>query len=90
MSKLNAYKNAIDLAIANTDPGDIIIYELQSTGPPSGETESCGLPSQFEQIAMEFWPANFDATLYATAAGRVVIEVAGNGAMNLDHARYGP
>ena len=79
--------NAVNIATANTSPGDVILIELQGLGPASGQACTC-LCEQFEQIPMEYWQANYDAIRYATSSGRIVLEVAGNGGMNLDHARY--
>lgn len=80
--------DAINVATAATRPGDVIVLELQSHGPASGETCTCAC-DQFEMLPMEYWQANFDAVQHATASGRIVITVAGNGSMWLDHPRYG-
>ena len=37
---------------------------------------------------MEYWQANFDAIKTATANGKIVVEAAGNGSMNLDNSIY--
>ena len=81
--------NAINLAAAELSAGDSILYEMHSPGPSSGEICvdcNCG---QFEFIPMEYWQANYDATVAAVALGIHVIEAAGNGGMDLDDARYG-
>jgi hypothetical protein len=80
--------NAINTAASNLNPGDIILIELHAPGPASGETCECNC-GQFDFIAMEYWTANFDAMLAATANGIIVVEAAGNGGMDLDHSRYG-
>ncbi len=80
--------NAVNIATANTSPGDIILIELQALGPASGQTCTCQC-DQFEQIPMEYWQANYDAIRHATSSGRIVLQVAGNGGMDLDHSRYG-
>ena len=80
--------NAINLAAAELSAGDIILYEMHSPGPASGEVCLCNC-DQFEFIAMEYWQANYDATVAAVALGIHVVEAAGNGAMDFDDARYG-
>lgn len=67
--------NAILLAVMNGSAGDVILLEQQYP--------ACGLPG-FGPI--EVLPSVFDAIHTAIAHGFVVIEAAGNGGMNLDHA----
>jgi hypothetical protein len=83
--------NAIDGASSHLGVGDILLIELQMRGPYTGETCPCppDLCGQFEMIPMEYEQANFDAIEAATVAGRIVVEVAGNGSMNLDNPIYG-
>ena len=45
--------------------------------------------NQWEMIPPEYLPAEFDAIKAATTAGKIVVEAAGNGGMNLDSAVYG-
>lgn len=70
-----AIANAIILAINDGNPGDVILLETQMY--------VCGVgaygPSEFDQTV-------FDAIQTATANGFVVVEAAGNGAVNLDRA----
>ena len=70
--------NAILLAAAAATPGDVILIEQQ--------TSVCGLasygPSEWES-------AVFQAIQTATANGLVVVEAAGNGAVNLDQSACG-
>lgn len=85
--------NAISIATANTQPGDVILIEVHRKGPgphpddpdPIECTCNCG---QFEYIAIEYLQADFDAILIATSSGRTVVEAAGNGSMDLDDMRY--
>jgi len=75
--------DALNSAAANIDVGDVILIELHAPGPNSyGE-------GQFGYVAMEYWQDNFDAILLATAAGRIVVEAAGNGQQDFDDAVYG-
>ncbi len=63
-------------------PGDIILIELHRQGPGvSGQGQDGFIPT-------EWWPADFDATKYATSKGVIVIAAADNGAHNLDDAIY--
>ncbi len=70
--------NAILLAAANGEAGDVILVEQQ--------TYVCNLnalgPSEWE-------PAVFQAIQTATWNGRVVVEAAGNGSVNLDQSACG-
>jgi hypothetical protein len=79
--------NAIGIAVSKVRPGDVLLVELQATGPASGEKCTCNC-GQFEQIAMEFWQENFDIIQAATVRGTIVVAAAGNGSMNLDAPRY--
>ncbi|MFQ6008636.1 MAG: S8 family serine peptidase, partial [Candidatus Zixiibacteriota bacterium] len=65
--------SAIATATANSDTGDVILIELQISGPNSGAY----VPVEYEQ-------ATFDAILLATSNGRIVVEAGANGAQNLD------
>ena len=77
----------INRAARNLSRGDVLIIELHAKGPASGEACVTNCP-QFEFIAMEYWPAEYDAIRQATSRGIIVVEAAGNGSMNLDAARY--
>ena len=68
--------NAIILAVANGSAGDVILLEQQFP--------VCGLSDSFGPI--EVLSSVFDAIQTAVAQGFVVIEAAGNGAVNLDQA----
>jgi len=73
--------NAIAIASANCVEGDIILIELHAPGPHY-DFES--RDDQQGYVAMEYWQANFDAILTASALGRIVVEAAGNGAEDFD------
>jgi subtilisin family serine protease len=66
--------------------GDIILIELHAPGPRHNFQDVGG---QLGFIAVEFWPADFAAIVYATSVrGVIVVEAAGNGAENLDDPLY--
>lgn len=73
---------AIKLAADALDPGDVLLIELHRPGPGASGAGQDGY------IAMEWWPAEFDAIAYATGKGVIVVEAAGNGARDLDNAIY--
>ena len=75
--------DALNVASANLDAGDVILIELHATGPNANGS------GQFGYVAMEYWQDNFDAILMATAAGRIVVEAAGNGQQDFDDPVYG-
>ncbi|MBI3653324.1 MAG: S8 family serine peptidase [Acidobacteria bacterium] len=74
---------ALDLAIRQLRPGDIIVIEDQSAkGPHLDPATGRGLlPIEYEQDI-------FEAIKRATNAGLIVIEPAGNGSENLDDEIY--
>lgn len=67
---------AIDTAARELRPGDVLLIELQGTGPRG------------RYLPVEYWDDAFDAIKAATSRGVIVIEAAGNGDENLDHAAY--
>jgi subtilisin family serine protease len=67
---------ALDAAARALRPGDVLLIELQGTGPRG------------RYLPMEYWDDNYDAIKAATDRGIVVIEAAGNGAEDLDHKAY--
>jgi subtilisin family serine protease len=70
--------------------GDVMLIEQHYPGPTTGLScnTACGNCSQFGYVAMEYFPAEFDAISLATALNIVVVEAAGNGQMGLGAARY--
>ena len=76
--------NAIALAVANSAAGDVILIEQQ--------TVVCGLTSDANCLncgPLEWLAAVSTAIQNATAAGRIVVEAAGNGGTDLDQAACG-
>src|SRR5262249_7254886 len=78
--------NAILLAVANGEPGDVILIEQQTgvcglPGPCNGPGGNCG--------PLEWVSSVFAAIQTAVANGFVVVEAAGNGAVNLDQPACG-
>jgi hypothetical protein len=55
--------------------GDVILIEQQEDGPGAGSSD---------YVPVEWVQSVFDAISAATAAGRIVVEPAGNGSQNLD------
>ncbi|NVB81321.1 MAG: S8 family serine peptidase [Kofleriaceae bacterium] len=68
--------DAIDVAAESMRAGDVLLIELQRTGPRGSF------------LPVEYWDDNYDAIAAATARGVIVIEAAGNGGENLDHPAY--
>jgi subtilisin family serine protease len=63
---------AIAGASAKLKAGDVILIELQATGPNN------------KYVAMQYWPDVFAAIVAATAKGITVVEAAGNGNENFN------
>jgi hypothetical protein len=77
---------AITDAANALNPGDIILIELHAPGPHFNFQTVSG---QLGYIAMEFWPDNFAAIVYATSVrGVIVVEAGGNGSENFDDPLY--
>lgn len=76
-----AIKRAADML----SPGDIILIELHRAGPRHNFQPRA---DQAGYVAIEWWPDDYEAILYATSRGIIVVEAAGNGAENLDDALY--
>lgn len=67
--------NAINVARLHTTAGDVILIEQQ--------TPVCGLA---DYGPVEWIQSSYDAIKLSTASGRIVVEAAGNGNVNLDRA----
>jgi len=63
---------AITNAASKLKAGDVILIELQATGPNG------------KYVAMQYWDAIYSAIVGATAKGITVVEAAGNGDENFD------
>ena len=82
-----SYSEAIDLAASHVASGDVVLIELQTSGPSSGEECTCNC-EQFELVPIEWDYATYDVIANATARGVIVVEAAANGGMNLDSSIY--
>jgi hypothetical protein len=82
----NSSSASITAAANALSAGDIILIELHRPGPRNNFQAR---QDQNGYIAVEWWPDDFAAILFATSRGIVVVEAAGNGAQNLDDAIYG-
>lgn len=67
---------AVTRAIASSVAGDVILYEMQTTGALG------------EYGPAEYSNAIWDLTKAATDSGIIIVAAAGNGAEDLDHASY--
>lgn len=67
---------AIDNAASSLNAGDVILIELQATGPNG------------KYVAMQYWDDIFSAIKSATEKGITVVEAAGNGDENFDLAIF--
>jgi subtilisin family serine protease len=67
---------AIDRAAQPLGAGDVLLLEVQGTGPRN------------RYLPVEYWPAAFMVIQRATARGVIVVEAAGNGGEDLDHPAY--
>jgi|GEM_PF-591370 len=76
---------AIRDAADKLSAGDIILIELHRPGP---RHNFASRPDQAGYIAVEWWEDDFQAILYATSKGVIVVEAAGNGQENLDDPIY--
>jgi serine protease len=84
--------DAINAAVAATGPGDVILLEVQVGGPKTtcvdgGDMSGCcSSLGQEGCVAVEHYQQYYDAIVNATAAGRIVVEAAGNGNEDYDDA----
>jgi len=68
--------NALLAVLAVLDPGDVVLLELQMTGPAG------------EYVPVEWYEPSYAAIVTAVASGIVVVEAAGNGHQDLDDPVY--
>ena len=68
--------DALDGAAERLRAGDVLLIELQGTGPRG------------RFLPVEWWDDNYDAIRAATKRGIIVVEAAGNGAEDLDRSTY--
>ena len=78
-----AIRQAADLS----SPGDIILLEAHRPGPQS-PVPFVANDQQFGYIAIEWWPDDYAAIVYAVRKGIIVVGAAGNGAVSLDDPIY--
>jgi hypothetical protein len=71
--------DAIDLAHAALNAGDVLLIEQQLRGPAQGE----------DYVPVEWNLAAYEAIVSATSDGITVVEPAGNGGQDLDSASFG-
>jgi hypothetical protein len=81
----NSSAAAIRGAASRMRTGDILLIELHRAGP---RHNFASRDDQGGYIAVEWWPDDFAAILFATGRGVIVVEAAGNGAENLDDGIY--
>ncbi len=81
--------NAIDIATANSEAGDVILLEIQRGGP-NGGCSSASTPVQFGCSPEEILQASYDAIVAAVSAGIIVVAAAGNGRQDLDAPEFEP
>ena len=81
---------AITAAASRLRRGDVILIEQHyPSGLNSGTCPAaCGNCAQWGYVPMEYFVPEFIAIHNATGRGIHVVEAAGNGGMDLDHARY--
>lgn len=76
---------AIRTAANRLNAGDIMLLEIHRAGPKNNFQPRA---DQDGYVAIEWWPDDFAAIRYAVNRGIIVVEAAGNGGEDLDHARY--
>ena len=74
--------SAIKLAADALNQGDILLIELHRPGPLAG------VVGQLGYIAVEWWPDDYDAIVYAVSRSIIVVEAGGNGSQDLDDPAY--
>ncbi len=88
----NGVATAISASASKVDEGGIVLIEVQKGPAPATSPCTCAAyddnDEQCNLLPVEYWSAEFDAIQLATANGRIVVEAAGNGQVNLDHPDY--
>jgi len=79
--------NAITRAVSATAPGDVILLEVHYAGP---NTPANDPNTQFGFVPAEHYKVHYDAIKVAVGNNRIIVEAAGNGYQNLDHASNAP
>jgi serine protease len=74
-----AVPDAVTIAHQHLAAGDVMLIEQQYPGVRGAD----------DYVPIERWPAVYDAIRLATLDGIIVVETAGNGAVDLDGAAYG-
>ncbi len=78
-------EEALLIAAANLQAGDLILIELHAPGPHYNFQSRL---DQLGYVCMEYWPATFNAIQYCWAKGIIVVEAGGNGAEDYDNSIY--
>ncbi len=80
-SGIGTSQSIIDAA-DELNSGDVMLLEVHRSGPAANGDGQDGY------IAIEWWPDDFAAVVYATSKGIIVVEAAGNGTEDFDAEIY--
>lgn len=81
--------DAIISAASKVGEGGLVLIELHRSGGPSDGTECTCNTDQCDRLPLEYWDADFSAIQTATTNGVIVVEIAGNGSVDLDSPVFG-